>query len=611
MWAWRFTCNLSGVLISSALPSTAAWFNEQVGESVTFATQILPDSTRHSLSPGTQPQPAEIEHSAPAHANRALEATSHPTEKKGASHVARRAEARSRSGRHTSRKDPGSATAAEAELQRPLPFLSVLGDILPQDGRTAAKNPGSGGNPERASSSKAPHVAGMEPANAAATDGTIYNVATGPAQTLTFANGSDTPAPATTAGTADKPSGQLDPAVVVTEQTASVNAQTVWQQEATGLGQVAFTARITDLAATQATQRLSGADAAIAAARFDTSNAGSHLVASDNTQPHEPAASNTNQPTDPAANSALEQATQAGTEGRSSANQSAPPPAGAGPSGHAQTVPGSGTPSAAASGQSQPVNPAVNSNTGQQSQPQADNQFSTKPSAQTASEGQNANRSSAQTASREISPVGAVTAASGARPDAAGSQNASAGMPATQTLSSGSEDSRNAAASKPGPNDRTPQSPEAQNEPNESTSGSVRDIAIQLSNKDQGTVQVRLSERAGELRVSVRTPDVGLSRGLRDGITDLVGRLEHNGYRAETWQPSDGNGSPAGDQGHDSPGQGGSSHGQDAGGSQSGAGHRRNARDQQHSDSQTPDWSGELQSSLKRSNNAWLPLAAR
>ncbi len=577
MWAWRYTCNLSGVLISSALPSTAAWFNEQVGESVTFATQILPDSTHHSLSPGTQPQPAEIEHSAPAHASRALEATSHPTEKKDASHVARRAEARSRPGRHTSRKDPGSATAVEAERQRPLPFLSVLGDILPQDGRTGARNPRSDGNPERVSSSKAPYVTGMATGNAAATDGTIYNVATGPAQTLTSANGSNTPAPATTAGTADKPSGQL----------------------------------ITDLAATQATQRLSGADAAIAAARFDTSNAGSHLVASDNTQPHAPAASNTNQPTDPAANRALEQADQAGTEGRLSANQSTQPPVGAGPSGNAQTVAGSGAPNGAASGQSQPVNPAVNSSSGQQSQPSAENQFSTKPSAQTASEGQNAYRSSAQGASREISPVGAVTAAAGARPDAAGSQNASAGMPAAQTLSSGSEDSRNAAASKPGPNDRTPQSPEAQNEPNEPTSGSVRDIAIQLSNKDQGTVQVRLSERAGELRVSVRTPDVGLSRGLRDGITDLVGRLEHNGYRAETWQPSDGNGSPGGDQGHDSPAQGGSSHGQDAGGSQSGAGQQRNARDQQHSDSQTPDWSGELQSSLKRSNNAWLPLAAR
>ena len=42
----------------------------------------------------------------------------------------------------------------------------------------------------------------------------------------------------------------------------------------------------------------------------------------------------------------------------------------------------------------------------------------------------------------------------------------------------------------------------------------ARHLAAASPDKDQGSVQVRLSERAGELHVSVRTPDAGLTRGL-------------------------------------------------------------------------------------------------
>jgi hypothetical protein len=173
-------------------------------------------------------------------------------------------------------------------------------------------------------------------------------------------------------------------------------------------------------------------------------------------------------------------------------------------------------------------------------------------------------------------------------------------------------DARNAATAKSPANGRAPQFLEPQNEPPEhSTSESVRDISLQLSNKDQGRVQVRLSERAGELHVSVRTPDAGLTRGLRDGLSDLVGRLEHNGYRAETWQPAGRSGTGAQDQNHDSPSQNQSSGQQNAGDSGSGGGRQQNARDQQHPDAQPPKWVSELESSLQRSNSPWLPSAVR
>jgi hypothetical protein len=593
------------VLISSSLPSAAAWFNEQLSEPANFATQILPDPTRTPLTPGTPTQPAESGHRAPAHVSRGPEAT----DQKDTKQVKQHSETRRRSGRHVARKDAGSAGTAETENQTP--FLSVLGDILPNDGQTGARKPDSGGNLEWASASKLSNGAGM-PADTG-TNGSTNNVAAATAQTQTAGNSSVATAPATTIGRGGEPASQtdqIDPSVEIMKAGAPIDAQG-WQQDAGGPGQVAFTARITELAAVPATQGLSRADAAIAAARFDTSNVGSHFTASDNAQPHPAPSSNANQLADPTSNRPLEQAKPVGTEEPLSLNQSAQPPATAGKSGSAPAAADRGSLSATPSSQDQPVNPAVNSNPGQPTQAPPDNQFSTKANSQSASAGQNGDRSTAQSTSREISPVGAVSATAGARAVAGGSQNASLAMSAGQTLSNAPEDSRNTATPKPEANGRTLQTPEARNEPNEAASGSVRDIAIQLTNKDQGTVQVRLSERAGELRVSVRTPDVGLSRGLRDGVSELVGRLDHSGYRTETWQPSDGKGSSGGDQGHESPPQGGSSHGQHGGGSQSGAGQQRNPQDQQRSDTPIPEWSGELQSSLQRSTNAWLPSATR
>jgi hypothetical protein len=189
---------------------------------------------------------------------------------------------------------------------------------------------------------------------------------------------------------------------------------------------------------------------------------------------------------------------------------------------------------------------------------------------------------------------------------AATAQNAIPGLPATASTSTAPQGARDAKAEKPAESD-APQLMEPQSE--ERTTESVRDISLRLTDKDQGSVQVRLSERAGELHVSVRTQDAGLTRGLRDGLSDLVGRLETSGYRAETWQPAGGNASNSHDQSHDSSSRGGQQ--QSGGGSGSGAGHQDNARDQQERGGQTPKWVSELESNLKRSDKAWQPSATR
>lgn len=51
-------------------------------------------------------------------------------------------------------------------------------------------------------------------------------------------------------------------------------------------------------------------------------------------------------------------------------------------------------------------------------------------------------------------------------------------------------------------------------------------------------VDVKLVDRAGSVRVAVRTADAGMAQDLRSGLTDLVHRLEHKGFEAETWSPA-------------------------------------------------------------------------
>jgi hypothetical protein len=190
------------------------------------------------------------------------------------------------------------------------------------------------------------------------------------------------------------------------------------------------------------------------------------------------------------------------------------------------------------------------------------------------------------------------------------SQNAIAGAPAAVSLSADPAGLRNSATIKAAPENAAPQLLEPRDQATGPSGESVRDISLRLSNGEQGSVQVRFSERAGELQVSVRTPDSDLSRGLRDGLSDLVGRLQSNGYRAETWQPSGSGDFTGQERGQDAPPQGGSSHQRNGGGSGNGAG-QQDPHDRQQPDDQTPKWVREMESSIQRSNSIWPPSPTR
>jgi hypothetical protein len=75
-----------------------------------------------------------------------------------------------------------------------------------------------------------------------------------------------------------------------------------------------------------------------------------------------------------------------------------------------------------------------------------------------------------------------------------------------------------------------PQAPKPAAEP-------LKQLSIQLGQGQQERVDLRVVERGGEVQVAVRAANPDVAQGLRQGLTELVGRLEQNGYRAEAWRP--------------------------------------------------------------------------
>lgn len=64
----------------------------------------------------------------------------------------------------------------------------------------------------------------------------------------------------------------------------------------------------------------------------------------------------------------------------------------------------------------------------------------------------------------------------------------------------------------------------------------LKQLSIQVG-QEQQRVQVQMVERGGELQVAVRTANPDLAQGLRQGISDLVGQLQQNGFHADAWRP--------------------------------------------------------------------------
>ena len=113
------------------------------------------------------------------------------------------------------------------------------------------------------------------------------------------------------------------------------------------------------------------------------------------------------------------------------------------------------------------------------------------------------------------------------------------------------------------------------------------EVSLRLAD-GENNVDIRMTERAGEIRVTVHTPEGNLANSMRNELPDLVGKLRQTGYHAEAWRPS----SPAQTDGERRSGGDNSSQ-------QQWTGARRDGRQQQQQQQQNkPRWVGEWNMSL-------------
>jgi hypothetical protein len=135
--------------------------------------------------------------------------------------------------------------------------------------------------------------------------------------------------------------------------------------------------------------------------------------------------------------------------------------------------------------------------------------------------------------------------------------------------------------------------------PSNKTMGPLKELSVQVGPTQVDKVEVRMVDRAGEVQVAVRATNPDVAQGLRQGLSDLVDRLQQNGFRTEAWRPG---GSVASVQSTGESRQKEMQFQRD--GSQPQSGGSQQGR-QQHSNGQTsrPKWVLELEGTLSRSDS--------
>ena len=114
---------------------------------------------------------------------------------------------------------------------------------------------------------------------------------------------------------------------------------------------------------------------------------------------------------------------------------------------------------------------------------------------------------------------------------AAGAPGAADVRPAVGNSSGGRPE-----AAEPPPQAASPQSdPAAPARP-----AAAHDIQLQVGGEGASRVEVRVTERAGDVHVSVSTADTRLAGEMRQDLPALSARLEQSGFHAQTWQPAAG-----------------------------------------------------------------------
>ncbi|MCX6633040.1 MAG: hypothetical protein NTW28_36050, partial [Candidatus Solibacter sp.] len=78
---------------------------------------------------------------------------------------------------------------------------------------------------------------------------------------------------------------------------------------------------------------------------------------------------------------------------------------------------------------------------------------------------------------------------------------------------------------------------EGETKPETARANPVRDMKFEVTGGER-RVEVRLSERGGELKMTVRTPNTNLASTLRENLPALSTRLAESGLKNEVWHPA-------------------------------------------------------------------------
>ncbi len=68
--------------------------------------------------------------------------------------------------------------------------------------------------------------------------------------------------------------------------------------------------------------------------------------------------------------------------------------------------------------------------------------------------------------------------------------------------------------------------------------GPLKEMCVQLGQTSQERVELRVTNRGGEIRVAVRSAEAGVSQKLQENLHELVDALQEQGFRASGWRPS-------------------------------------------------------------------------
>ncbi len=68
----------------------------------------------------------------------------------------------------------------------------------------------------------------------------------------------------------------------------------------------------------------------------------------------------------------------------------------------------------------------------------------------------------------------------------------------------------------------------------------LRSVSLEFSPDGAADIRLRLSEKSGDVHITLHSADPSLTGRLHDGVNDLIGSLSHAGYEAEAWTAGQG-----------------------------------------------------------------------